>query len=55
MDAIGQCNASIEAINTVLENAMQANLRLSEKIMALNVATKLGAETGKGQNIDLSA
>ena len=42
-------------MNRVLEQTTQAQLRLSEKMMKVDVAMKLGSESGKGAALDTVA
>jgi hypothetical protein len=55
MDAVGQAASSIDAVNRVLETATQAVIRQVDKLMKATVEMAVGAEAGKGQNIDVVA
>ena len=55
MDAASQVANSSQAVNQVLETATNAVIKQSEKLMELSVRMAVGMETGKGENIDVSA
>ncbi|MBN2038057.1 MAG: hypothetical protein JW768_15050 [Chitinispirillaceae bacterium] len=47
--------ASVQTVNQVLENATNAVLKQSEKLMETAVRMAVGMEIGKGENIDVIA
>jgi hypothetical protein len=51
MDAV----PSIDAVNRLLETATQAVIAQADRMMKVSVEMAVGAEAGKGQNIDLLA
>jgi hypothetical protein len=43
---------SVEAVNQVLQNAVQSNIELDKKMLRANAELAVGRELGKGQNVD---
>ncbi len=55
MGGVSNVASSIQAVNEMM---MQANLdamKAADKMMRYNVAVSVGQETGKGEQIDLTA
>jgi hypothetical protein len=55
MSSVSSVSASIQAVNTALVSAVNKSVASAEKMMKFAVASTVGAEMGKGQEIDLSA
>lgn len=56
MDAISQTQTatSADAVTRILLSANEAVMKQAEKLMKLAVSMKVGMESGKGQNLDVS-
>jgi hypothetical protein len=53
MDRIAaNVSQSIDALNQILQNATSANIDLDKKLLKATTEMSVGAELGKGQNID---
>ena len=57
MNAVSQTQGatSVDAVNQVLASINDAELKQAEKLMKLAVTMTVGMESGKGQNLDISA
>ena len=49
---IGAAAQSIDAVNQILQNATAATISMDKKLLAAATNMKVGADLGKGQNID---
>lgn len=54
MDPVTAASRSIEAVNDILQVANKATNDAAEKIMKVSVEMAVGAESGKGGEVDLS-
>ena len=55
MDPVSAAARSIEAVNTILEDANKATNDAAEKMMKVSVEMAVGSELGKGEGVDISA
>lgn len=54
MDPVSASSRSIEAVNTILQTTYQASIETAQKLMKVSVELSLGAELGKGAEIDIT-
>lgn len=54
VDSVLSAAQSIQSVNDVLKMVTKKSMDMEEKLMKVTVSEAVGAETGKGQNVDLS-
>jgi len=52
---VGGAMQSIDAVNNIMVAATAQTIEAAESMMEYTVATSVGAEIGKGGNVDVSA
>jgi hypothetical protein len=55
MDGVTGASQSIEAVSQLMKEVNQQALEMAEKMVKVAVETKVGAETGKGNLLDMIA
>lgn len=54
MDPVLSAAQSIQTVNDILKMTTKKSMDMADKLMKVTVSEAVGAEIGKGQNVDLS-